>query len=236
MKSVPTAGDIVICTSGEMLGKIGVILGERGQDKNVWRVCFEGRPFFDGEHVASSGGISFEIDVKSFRSTGKRNMAKFEMCRAGYNGIPNGQIHEEDVSVWSYYDDAPHGVFSGVFSIEEIASRRKADYEFTEHAKSHRMFKFSKATDGIGLHLFEAAKRFDGLSLHIKWGQLPSLNEYRISSGINQIEVIRGRSSFEQLVCAYKLQYKMIDENNGVIIPNMNVSEWAPLGYRQLVA
>lgn len=230
--SIPSAGDILICTSGQLVGNIAYLSGIRGNQESSFQACFNARPFYDGESISCSGGMRVNINADSLFPTGKLATVHFEMCPLGYNGFPNGEVKEESVTIWEYRDPTP-SVFKGIFSVEDVLNRMRADYVFEVRQSPSPLAKHFNGSDRTGRAIFNAAKNFEAIT----WVFYPQGNEfgerYTMQIGINKLGGFKTQLEFEQFIKAYHLELNTVEEHTGYLIPSMNVEEWAPVGWRK---
>lgn len=230
--NTPTSGDVVVCTSGGMIGSFGYINGFHPRNEGKLELCFDARPFFDGEDVSCSGGTRHFVMPETLIATGKMAQATFERCEHGYNGFPNGDTSIHDVNVWEYHDTAL-SPYPDVISVDDAFQRRSADYVFELKASPSPLAKHFDKTDPVGRAIFNAAKTFDTISWTKHDTRTIFGERYTLQIGINKIASFRERAGFEQFIRAYNLELHAVDDNHGYLIPNMNVEAWPPLGWRK---
>ncbi|MEG3764927.1 hypothetical protein [Alteromonas sp. 14N.309.X.WAT.G.H12] len=222
----PSVGDRVICTAGSLIGSIGYI-GDANVSGSSYPLYFHARPFFDGDTFSFSGGLRQYANSSEILNTGKTTRFTVELCEAGYTGLPNGEKQVCDVALWEYRDPSP-SPFTGIFSIDDIANRGFADYDFVKQDSPSPLVKtFNKESDFVGRAIFNAAKQFEPLSWTRKNGV------YVVKAGFNVLGEHPNTKAFEQFIQAYKLTWHEVENGCGYIVPNMDVADWAPSGWRE---
>ena len=231
-QTMPAGGDVVICTAGALIGNIAYVNGDTAPSSEPVSLCFNARPFFDGDSVSCSGGMRHQVNASALIPTGKTSRVAFEQCAPGYNGFPNGEVSERDVTVWEYHDTTPT-VFTDTFSIEDILSRMQGDYVFEVRSSPSPLAKHFDGSDPVGRAIFEAAKRFEAISWYEHDRPSHLGDRFTLQIGINQIASFKNRLGFEQFIKAFNLELHHVEDNAGYLIPNMDVENWAPTGWRQ---